>query len=179
MKVATIRANVDRTFSELTEHMKRCHQQVLQDFDKQATARKKIHSANVEEAELAHTRLTSIVAFIERLLQSSDACEISTMANHTIEQCNKLEANQRGEAEKSWDWKLEGVEKSKESLQCVTVKRSYPSQVKTTTKAHSHHKWHLWAPQVEMEDLIDPPEIDFFDMIVYIYDIKISGQNIL
>ena len=135
-KVATIRANVDRTFSELTEHVKRCHQKVLQDVDQQATARKKTHSTNVEEAELAHTHLTNIVAFIERLLQSSDACEISTMANYAIEQCKKLEANQQGETEKSCDWVLEGVEKSKESLQCVVVKQFYPSPVKSTKRAH-------------------------------------------
>ena len=128
-KVASIRTTIDQQFRELAEHVKRCHATVLQELDQQSQTRKKIHSTNVEEAELAHARLTSIIAFIERLLQSNDSCEITTMANCTIEQCRKIETSQRGEAEKSCDWKLEGVEESKISLQNVVVGQVHPIHI--------------------------------------------------
>ena len=68
------------------------------------------------------------------------------MANYAIEQCKKLEANQRGEAEKSCDWVLEGVEKSKERLQCVAVKQFYPSPAKSTkrTREFSQRQWQIY-----------------------------------
>lgn len=116
-KVTSIRTHVDRTFKELAELVRTCHTKVLHDLDQQAKMRKKLHTTNVEEAELAHAHLTSIVTFIERLLQSSDAYEISTMANYTFDQCKKLEVNPGGAVEESCDWMLDGVEKSKGCLQ--------------------------------------------------------------
>ena len=126
VKVAAIRAEVDETFQQLIEHVKRCRTDVLQSLDQQSEAREKIHSANVEEAELMHTRLSSVVTFIERLLQSSDACELTTMADCALEQCRKLEDTPRQAPEKSCDWKIEGVEKSKQFLQSVVVKQVVP-----------------------------------------------------
>ena len=122
LKVAAIRAEVDRTFHELTEYVKKCRISVHQSLDQQSQARKKIHSANVEEAELIHTRLTSAVAFIERLLQSSDACELTTMANCVLDQCKSLEAKPKKVPEKSCDWKIEEVDKSKRYLQSIAIK---------------------------------------------------------
>lgn len=125
-KVTSIHTHIDRTFGELAELVRTCHTKVLHDLDQQAKMRKKVHTTNVEEAELAHARLTSIIMFIERLLQSSDACEISTMANYTFDQCKKLEANQMGATEESCDWMLDGVEKSKGCLQGIAIRHVIP-----------------------------------------------------
>ena len=128
-KVASIRTHVDRTFGELAELVRTCHTKVLHDLDQQAETRKKVHTTNVEEAELAHARLTSIVTFIERLLQSSDACEISTMANYTLEQCKKLKASQIGAAEESCDWTLDGIERARGGLESTAIRQLQPAHV--------------------------------------------------
>ena len=143
-KVASIRTHVDRTFGELAELVRTCHTKVLHDLDQQAKMRKKVHTTNVEEAELAHARLTSIVTFIERLLQSSNACEISTMANYTFDQCKKLEANPGGAVEESCNWTLDGVEKSKGCLQGVAIRQVIPpahnkGHGKLGTSKHTRH----------------------------------------
>ena len=128
-KVASIRAHVDSTFGELAKLVRNCHTKVLHDLDQQAKSRKKVHTTNVDEAEMAHARMTSIVTFIERLVQSSDACEISTMANYTLDQCKKLEANQKGAVEESCDWTLDG---SKTGLQGIAIR-----QVQVARHAHN------------------------------------------
>lgn len=138
-KVASIRTSIDQTFAKLMEHVKNCHRRVIQNLEQQSQTRRKIHSANVEEAELAHARLTSLITFIERLLQSSDACEITTMANRALEQCRKLETSQKGEAEESCDWRLDGVEEALKSLQNITVRQQ---QVQPQFYQQSHHEQH-------------------------------------
>ena len=123
INVASIHAEVDKNFGELTNFLSDCQAKIHGEIDESAKKTEKPIVANVEEAESALAHLMSNISFIECLLKSSDACELATMAGPTLEQCKKLEAGKRQEYVAASKWVLEGMEKPKESIISVRVKQ--------------------------------------------------------
>ena len=121
--VAAIHAEVDKKFEELSKFLKDCQAKIHGEIDVRAKKAEKPIAANVEEVESTLAHLMSNVSFIERLLKSSDACELATMASPTLEQCKKLEAGQRRKEITVCKWVLEGMEKSKEIIETVSIRQ--------------------------------------------------------
>ena len=120
--VAAIHERVDIAFAELIEMFKKRQAKIHEEIEAQAKSAKKSISVYVDEAELALACVTSNVSFVERLLESSDACEVASMASITLEQCKKLESSGPNvTAVKSRAWELNGVENSKKLSDKITV----------------------------------------------------------
>ncbi|MCG8626904.1 MAG: hypothetical protein MJE68_33495 [Proteobacteria bacterium] len=139
--VATIHAEVDKRFEELIKVLKDRQAGIHLEIDVNAKKVEKPIAANVEEVESTLAHLMSNISFMERLLKSSDACELATMANPTLEQCNKLEAGRRREKVAVCAWKLEGVEKSKRSIQTISVgQNSMQSKQKPSVALYQRYR---------------------------------------
>ena len=120
--VAAIHARVDIVFAELIESFKKRQAEIHEEIEAQAKSANKSISVYVDEAELALASVTSNVSFVERLLESSDACEVASMASITLEQCKKLESSGPNiTAVKSRAWELNGVEDSQKLSGQITV----------------------------------------------------------
>ena len=121
--VASIHTEVDRKFGELIKLLKDRQAKIHSEIDVRTKKAEKPIAANVEgvESTLAHSM--SSISFMERLLKSSDACELATMAGPTLEQCKKLEAGQhRGEVAVC-KWVLKGMEQLKKSTENISVQQ--------------------------------------------------------
>ena len=119
--VAAIHAEVDKKFEELCQVLKDRQAKIHREIDVSAKMAEKPIAANVKEVESTLAHLVSNINFIERLLNSSDACELATMASPTIEQCKKLEAGQPRVEVTVRKWTLKGTEQSKESIKNVSI----------------------------------------------------------
>ena len=129
--VANIHSEVDKRFEELIQVLKDRQARIHREIDVDAKKAKKPIAANIEEVDSTLAHLMSNISFMERLLKSSDACELATMTNPTLEQCNKLEEGRCREKVAVCAWKLKGMEKSKESIQTISVRQAVVAIAKT------------------------------------------------
>ena len=129
-KVASAHTEVDNNVEKLIQHLKTRQTDLHCQINTQAMTKQTVISSYIEEAELTLTRLTSNVDFIERLLQSSDACEVATMTDATLKQCKKLDGTQvQKSMVKANGWVLDGMERSSNAIGSIGVKQS-PSSCK-------------------------------------------------
>lgn len=128
--VANIHSEVDKKFEELIKVLKDRQARIHCEIDVDAKKAEKPIAANVEEVDSTLAHLMSNISFMERLLKSSDACELAMMANPTLEQCKKLEAGRLREKVAVCAWMLKGMEKSKESIQTISIRQAVVATAK-------------------------------------------------
>ena len=132
--VTAIHTKVDTTIEGLIELLKKRQVEIHNEIDTHAKKEGGKISADVENSRLTLECLTNGISFVDRLLRSASDSGLATVAQQTLEQCNKLEGIEIDKEPRDIsEWFFEDVDDFRDPISQLST-RAKPPAVKEVLK---------------------------------------------